>query len=576
MPTFTIDGRELTVPNGTTIMQAAHANGIPIPHYCYHPGLSIAGNCRICLVEVEKFPKPAIACNTIVADGMVVHTQEVSEKAVEWQRAIMEFLLINHPLDCPICDQAGECKLQDYSFKHGPPTTRFKEEKEHGPKRRDLGPHVVFDWERCIKCTRCIRFCDEVSETGELDMFLRGVHEEIGIFPGRPLDNPYSGNVVDICPVGALTLREARFAPLVYFLTDVPSTCPGCARGCSINLATYRNEVVRITPRENQQVNRWWICDHGRMWGKRLSRADEQRLSGCRYPGQPSGAQDETDDPWQVATDAAVTALRESTDGGRSGAKIRLLASPRASVEALYLFAKLAKALGGATVHLATHEQGEDDSLLIRADKTPNKRGAELILDELCSGARPISELEQALRQGEADLLLALGPGLVGPVHDELPPLDPSLMGKAGQLIVLDACRSPMSDAASFLFPVLAFGEEEGCYVNFGERIQHSARGLVPKTDCRPITLILGDLLSNLTNEPLLNRDSVREKLSKEVPAFAQVDWSALPGAIGQQLPQQNGEPQAACRVTGAVATMLQNGWEAVPPTPRGKPPWVW
>ena len=298
MPTFTIDGRELTVPEGTTVLQAAIRNGIEIPHYCYHPGLRIAGNCRMCLVEIEKFPKPAIACNTVVTDGMVVHTD--TERVRKLREAVLEFLLINHPLDCPVCDQAGECQLQEYGYRHGSATSRFREEKEHGPKRRVLGPHVLYDWERCIKCTRCIRFCQEVTGTAELGMFHRGVREEIGTFPGRPLDNAYSGCVVDLCPVGALTLREFRFRSRVWFLTDVPSVCPGCARGCSVFLGTFRNEIQRIRPRTNHAVNRWWICDEGRLWHARLEAAAERRLAGPRSPAE--GA----DDPWRAAVDLSL------------------------------------------------------------------------------------------------------------------------------------------------------------------------------------------------------------------------------------------------------------------------------
>ena len=566
MVTFTIDGRELTVPAGTTILQAAHAHDIRIPHYCYHPGLSIAGNCRICLVDVEKFPKPAIACNTFVSEGMVVHTQEESEKARDWQRAMMEFLLINHPLDCPICDQAGECKLQDYSYKLGAPTTRFVEEKEHGPKRRELGPHVVFDWERCIKCTRCIRFCDEVSGTSELDMFLRGVHEEIGVFPGRPLDNPYSGNVVDICPVGALTLRESRFAPRVYFLSDVPSTCGACARGCSVNLGTYRNEIVRINPRENQAVNRWWMCDEGRLQAARLARTGARRLSG------PRGGREGAADPWRAATAAAADALAGAAKAGR----VRVLASSRASVEECYLLAKLAAGpLRGAPLHLPAHERGEDDALLIRKDRTPNRVGAEAVFDALNVPARPAEELERTLVSGNLSALLAIGPGMLGPIDDEPPVVSPDSLASLETLVVLDAFPSVLSEAAHVLLPTTTFAESAGTWVNFAGRVQATARALTPNEECRPAVMLLSDLLERLTGEPAPGREAIQERLSEEVPAFAGIAWAELPASSGQQLAGSD-EQAAACAPTGAALKMLDAGWEKVPDSPRGKPPWVW
>src|SRR5262245_4477775 len=241
-----IDGRPVVVPKGTTVLQAAETIGIVVPHYCYHPGLSIAGNCRMCLVEIEKTPKLQIGCATTAAQGMVVRTTTPRVKTT--RQGIMEFLLINHPLDCPICDQAGECRLQQYSAEYGTGESRFVEEKIHHEKRYAIGARVTFDGERCIKCTRCIRFCDEVSRTGELGLLERGGHSTIGAFPGRPLDNPYSGNTVDICPVGALTWRPFRFRARVWFLKDTPSVCAGCARGCNVNLATYDGRIHRITP----------------------------------------------------------------------------------------------------------------------------------------------------------------------------------------------------------------------------------------------------------------------------------------------------------------------------------------
>src|SRR3989454_202131 len=270
MPKLTINGHAVEVPPGTNLIEAARRVGVEIPHYCYHPGLSIAGQCRLCMVDIEKTPRPTIACNTLAAEGMVVATE--TDRVKETRKSIMEFHLINHPLDCPVCDQAGECWLQIYYMEHGLYDPRMRDEKVHKPKAVPLGPHVMLDAERCILCSRCVRFCDEVTRTGELGIFDRGDHSEIGLFPGTELANKYSGNVVDICPVGALTDRDFRFAVRVWYLDSAKSVCPGCARGCNIEVHVNRrrphhNEgrrVARLKPRFNADVNRWWICDAGR------------------------------------------------------------------------------------------------------------------------------------------------------------------------------------------------------------------------------------------------------------------------------------------------------------------------
>src|SRR5881396_2012567 len=243
MPKVTIDGKEIEVEAGANLIEAARRLGIEIPHYCYHPGLSIAGQCRLCMVDIDKAPRPTIACNTLAADGMVVHTE--TDRVKETRRSIMEFHLINHPLDCPVCDQAGECWLQIYYMKHGLYDPRMVDEKVHKPKAVPLGPHVILD---------------------------RGDHSEIGLFPGTTLENKYSANVIDICPVGALTDRDFRFQVRVWYLDTAKSICPGCARGCNIELHTNRarihhnqgRRVARLKPRFNADVNRWWICDAGR------------------------------------------------------------------------------------------------------------------------------------------------------------------------------------------------------------------------------------------------------------------------------------------------------------------------
>src|SRR5712671_1463168 len=263
MPKLTIDGKEVDAGAHLNLIQAAEIADIEIPHYCFHPGLSIPGNCRMCLVEVEKAPKLQIACNTRVADGMVVHT--TSDKAKTAQKAVLEFLLINHPIDCPVCDQAGECKLQEYYMDYDRQRSRMPlGEKNHKGKAIDIGSDVMLDQERCILCARCTRFFDEITKTSELAIFERADHNRIDINPGQPVNNKYAGNVIDICPVGALTEKDFRFRMRVWYLHKTSSVCGGCERGCSIDIHHQRGRIYRFKPRFNPDVNSYWMCDEGR------------------------------------------------------------------------------------------------------------------------------------------------------------------------------------------------------------------------------------------------------------------------------------------------------------------------
>jgi NADH-quinone oxidoreductase subunit G len=268
MPKITVNGKILDVPAGRTLLQALDdvgllMRGVDIPHYCWHPKLSIDGSCRLCQVEVEGLPKLQIACNTPVQEAMVVRTD--TDRVQKAREGVMELLLVNHPLDCPICDQAGECKLQDYAYEWGVIESRTREPRRALKKNVELGPTIVFDQERCILCRRCVRFCREIPGTGELVVLNRGDESVIETFPGAPLDNPYSMNVADICPVGALTTRDFRFKIRVWFLEDVPGVCTRCAKGCNVHLGVANNKVQRYVPRRNDAVNETWICDVGRL-----------------------------------------------------------------------------------------------------------------------------------------------------------------------------------------------------------------------------------------------------------------------------------------------------------------------
>lgn len=262
--TITIDGVEITVPKGLNLIEAAARAGIEIPHYCYHPHLSIAGNCRMCQVRVEGQPKLTIACNTGATQGMVVKTQRTAEDVAEAQRATLEFILINHPIDCTVCDQAGHCKLQDYYYEYNGEPSRFLEEKVHKVKALPVGPEVILDGERCILCTRCVRFCDEVTETSELGVFNRGDQSVIGVQRGRELTNPLSGTVVDLCPVGALTHRRWRFNTRIWYTDEIKTLCTGCSTGCNAKVAVRDGKIVQVKARMNSAVNKEWMCDEGR------------------------------------------------------------------------------------------------------------------------------------------------------------------------------------------------------------------------------------------------------------------------------------------------------------------------
>jgi NADH-quinone oxidoreductase subunit G len=271
MVTLTIDGREVTVAEGTNLVQAAAAAGIEVPTYCYHPGLSVVGQCRICFVEVEGVPRLVTACSTPAQPEMAVLTS--SDRVCEARAAVMEFLLENHPLDCPVCDQAGECGLQDYSVEHGLDSTHMVDERRTYPgfERRMIGPHVVQNQNRCIHCTRCIRFTTEIAETADLTMKARGNHSYIDTFDGRPFDNPWSACAADVCPVGALTVKDFRFRARVWHLEETKTVCPGCSIGCNIMLGHLDGEVHRFVPRENIEINGWWMCDYGRFLAEELN-----------------------------------------------------------------------------------------------------------------------------------------------------------------------------------------------------------------------------------------------------------------------------------------------------------------
>ncbi len=452
MAKITIDGKEFDVDPKLTVIQAAAENGIEIPHFCWHPKLSVSGNCRMCLVEIEKMPKLAIACSTQVSDGMVVRTD--SDRVVKARNAVMEFLLINHPLDCPICDEAGECKLQDYAYKYSIGESRFTEDKVHKPKRVELGPRVMLDDERCIMCSRCIRFADEVAHQPALTFTERGTHVVLTTFPGQQFDSPYSMNVIDLCPVGALTSRDFRFKSRVWEMSSTDSVCIGCARGCNTQVWVRNNEILRLTPKQNDEVNGPWMCDHGRLHSFRHVNSDA-RLNG------PLLRKDNAfvEVGWDEALSRIVSELRTYRKN-----EIGAIGSPYATNEDNYIFAKFMRDVVGAKhFALAEHVQpGDQDELLIRADKTPNAAGAQLM------GFAPhaLAPLLEGIKNGAIKALYVLEDNIAAD------PAVADILAELDLLIVHSCVRNETTELAHVVLSSATFAEKNGTYTNFQGRVQ--------------------------------------------------------------------------------------------------------
>ncbi len=520
MPKLTIDGKEIEVAKGTKVIEAAKDLNIDIPYYCYHPGLSIAGNCRMCLVEVEKTPKMQIACHTECTDGMVVKTD--TQKVLDTRKHVLEFLLVNHPLDCPVCDQAGECWLQDYYLNYGAYESRVAENKNKKPKAVPIGPTVMLDAERCILCSRCVRFTDEISKTSELGIVNRGDHGEIQVFPGKELNNPYSGNVVDICPVGALTDRDFRFKLRVWYLESGESICNGCSRGCSTTLQ-YRNSrphhargerVMRVKPRFNEHVNQWWMCDEGRYGYKFI---DQNRIE---VPlSRPSrGSVGEV--TWkEILTDAAGKIQK-------AAGKVGVLVSPQLSNEEIYLVRKLFKEkLKNPNLFLLKAKpDGFQDDFLIRADKNPNSKGAELLGFKYDDAA--LMQFFNECSQGKVEGLIVFGQDLL---DQQMPHLDQKALDKLKWTIFIGSNHNVMSEYATSVIPGCTYAEKEGTFTNFEGRIQKFEQVLQPFKEAQPEWRILKDLALHLGIHFHYDRaEEIFAEAALTVDAFKSLTYEAL------------------------------------------------
>lgn len=521
----TIDGKEVRCKPGVNLVDLVASLGQEIPHYCYHPKLSVSGNCRMCLIElgmpgrdratgapmlnddgtpqVMFFPNPAIACGTRASDGMHIRTQ--SEMVKKCREGVMEFLLINHPLDCPICDQAGECLLQEFATDYGKGYSRFVEQKVVKPKRTVLGPRVMLDDERCILCSRCIRFCKEVADDDVLGFVDRGSYSTLTCYPGKQLENNYSLNTVDICPVGALTSRDFRFKMRVWFLKETPSICTESSVGVNTLVASREGKIYRITPRRNDAVNDTWMSDSGRVIYKDVeagSRLTEYSSQGAFSP-----------------SDAAHLQIHKYLESE----KIAFVGSGSASVEELYLFNRLSRATQSKGNYLVAHRR-EGDELLISNDANPNTRGALIVGFAEAPPEESLDELAGRIDSGEVDTLIVYNEDLIEAG------LGAELLKKV-DVIYFGTHANGTSEAAAVVVPALTVFEKSGSFVNQQFRLQKFLKAIPGpegvETDLVSFSQILNHLEPDTGN--LESVDAVWAELAGEVSLLSGLTFRTLP-----------------------------------------------
>ena len=470
MPRITLNGRLLDVPDGTRIIEAADRAGIPIPRFCYHPGLSVAANCRMCLVESSKHPKLIPACHERCQDGQTIDTR--SPRVIEARRSVLEFILLNHPVDCPICDQAGECELQDLYFAHDHLPSRHAFRKRHKVKARLLGPEVVYDAERCINCTRCIRVCDEVARQPQLCQVQRGERAFIDVFPGTLLDHPYSLCTVDVCPVGALTSRDFRFRCRVWFLRGTPSVCMECSRGCNVRVDTFNNAVQRVVPRENLQINGHWACDEGRL---AFHRFETHRLTAPQARG--------VDVPYATAVQEVAIAL-----AGAAQATALLLSPALTNEDAFAILNFLRLRASRLIVAIGGRPDGIGDAILRRADRNGNRAGVSAALAAASIAPVPVETLLAAVQSGEIPTLMVAGEDTPDPVG-----LDAAL--QVCRMSVAFACIAPTwAKRVTHLFPLTSPFETAGTVCNEDGVVQSLTAALTPPTEARTLRATQSDI----------------------------------------------------------------------------------
>lgn len=528
MPLITIDGKQIEVEKGTTVIQAAEKLNIDIPRYCYHPGLSIVGQCRICLVEIEKVPKLQVACYTPATEGMVVHTN--NDRVLKARKQVLEFLLVNHPIDCPVCDQAGECWLQEYYMRHGLYDSKMVEDKVKKHKALDIGQHIMLDSERCILCSRCVRFCDEVSKTHELGIFNRGDHAELLPSPGRRLDNHYSVNTVDICPVGALTEKDFRFKARVWYLHETDSICPGCSMGCNISVHTNQErthhaegkQIVRLKPRFNAAVNKWWMCNFGRYGFASTESATRLQAPAMRQGNEWIATS------WEVALEAIAAKVNHAI---KEKQRIGAWLSPQMTNEDLFVARQLfVDYLKNTKTALWVEPKAEpfSDSFLIKADKNPNTRGAAAL--GLPTDKETSRRLFKEAWENKLGILFIFH-------HDlsegfDLEPLT-SALKNVPTIIFIGTNKNTISDMAHFHLPAATWTEKDGTFTNYTGRVQRIHQAVTPMADARPewqIVKRLAKLLGLVL--PYVEVEDIFHAITWEHPAFADMSYETI-GNVG-------------------------------------------
>jgi len=516
MAKLVIDGREIEAKDGQSVLQAALDHGIHIPHLCYHPALKVVGSCRMCLIEIEKVPKLQVACGTAVRDGMVVSTN--SERVRKARRGVLEFLLINHPLDCPVCDQAGECRLQDYCFEYGQAGSRYQEDKRTFPKQ-DLGATLVRDMNRCIHCTRCIRFLRDVAGAEAFTLYERGNRTQVGTYLQAPVESPYSLNLVEVCPVGALTSKHFRFKGRSWLMEKTRTLCAGCSRGCNVYAWSHKGRVLRLTAAENQKVNRIWLCDYGRLSIDAVYADD--RLKDALRMGDCVGL--------DAALDEAAAKLKKYKD---DGAEIGVVASARLTNEDNYAIRKLAREVLG-TKHLAFAEGREDDrpfepsdrplpEWFQREDQTPNSWGArDIIMSTEQEG--DVDGMIDKARKGDLKALLVFGEDLTRVTGEDK-------VVEAEFLFVADTHKTRTVELAHIAVPEAAFLEKGGTYTNEEGRVQRLRPAVAPSGCARSAWQTAQELARRMGADWQYRATAeVTAEISAKVPGYQDVDYIEMP-----------------------------------------------
>ena len=516
-------------PKGTRLIEACEKAGSYVPRYCYHKKLSSPGNCRMCLIEmgmprmgpnrtpvlgddgrpeINWMPRPQICCATDVSEGLGVRTN--SPLVEECRRGVMEFLLINHPLDCPICDQAGECRLQEFSVEYGREDSRFLENKVKKPKNVELGPRVTLDDERCILCSRCIRFSKEIAHDDVLGFIDRGSHTVLTAHPGKRLENNYSLNTVDICPVGALTSSDFRFEMRVWFLKETKSFCTSCATGCNTIIGSREDVIYRQTPRENDPVNSCWMCDYGRLNFAYLESDSRLREPRVRTENKLQPA------TWKHAIETATAQVKPYV-----GWQTAILASGRMTNEELWLTARLAKLLGVTLIDIVPRTD-ESDDILLSADRNPNTNGARLLRIASEGGAN-LQQIKDAVWSGQVKALISLGEN----------PLDCGItlefLERLPVYIVMDLLSNEAARCASVVLPSLGFAEKRGSMINGKGRLQRLNRAVRGPGQARDDWEILRDLIQAFSGgNGIYTIEDVFRQMSEATSQFAGLTLSRI------------------------------------------------